>query len=127
MVEEVDLFGTVTGHTSMVDAFFGENEYKLIKSGTRYKQIELPEGINLDLFIVIPPAQWGVIFTIRTGPADYSRKFVTSKQFGGMLPSNMKIKDGAIWCNGKAMFTPEETDVYKLIGAPYVEPGRRTT
>ena len=27
----------------------------------------------VDLFVVRPPAQWGAIFAIRTGPADYAR------------------------------------------------------
>jgi DNA polymerase/3'-5' exonuclease PolX len=124
MVEEVDMFGAVTSYTSMVDAFFGESDYELIKSGTRYKQVDLGD-INLDLFCVIAPAQWGVLFLIRTGPADYSHRFVMKKQQGGLLPSNMQVKDGAIWCNGKMLETPEEADVYKLIGAAYVEPGER--
>jgi DNA polymerase/3'-5' exonuclease PolX len=125
MAEEVDMFGAVTGYTSMVDAFFGENDYKMVKSGTRYKQVALPEGINLDLFCVIAPAQWGVLFLIRTGPADYSHRFAMKKQQGGLLPSNMQVKDGAIWLGGKMFETPEEADVYKLIGAPYIEPGER--
>jgi DNA polymerase/3'-5' exonuclease PolX len=124
MVEETDMFGVVTGHLSMVDALFAEGEYKLVKSGTRYKQVDLGE-INLDLFCVIDPAQWGVLFLIRTGPAEYSHRFVTKKQQGGMLPSNMQVKDGAVWCNGKMYETPEEADVYKLIGAPYVNPNER--
>jgi DNA polymerase/3'-5' exonuclease PolX len=126
MVEERDLFGTVTGYTSMVDAFFAELNEKMIKSGSKYKQIELKEGINLDLFCVIPPAQFGVIYLIRTGPAEYSHKFVTSKQFGGMMPSCFKVKDGAIWKGDKLIETTEEKDVYALIGAEFVEPNRRT-
>jgi DNA polymerase/3'-5' exonuclease PolX len=124
MVEMPDMFGNVVGRLSMVDALFAEGNYKLIKSGTRYKQVDLGD-INLDLFCVIEPAQWGVLFLIRTGPADYSHRFVTKKQQGGLLPSNMQVKDGAIWCNGKMFDTPEEADVYKLIGAAYVEPGER--
>jgi DNA polymerase/3'-5' exonuclease PolX len=124
MVEETDMFGVVTGRLSMVDALFGEGEYKLIKNGTRYKQVDLGE-INLDLFCVIDPAQWGVLFLIRTGPAEYSHRFVMKKQQGGMLPSNMQVKDGAVWCNGKMYETPEEADVYKLIGAAYVNPNER--
>jgi DNA polymerase/3'-5' exonuclease PolX len=124
MQECADMFGEVVDRISMVDAFFGENDYKLIKSGTRYKQVDLGD-INLDLFMVIEPAQWGVIFLIRTGPADYSHRFVTSKQRGGMMPSNMQVKDGAIWLNGKIIQTPEESDVYRLIGAEFVAPERR--
>jgi DNA polymerase/3'-5' exonuclease PolX len=120
-----DMFGETVGSISMVDVFFGEAGEKLIKSGPRYKQVALKEGINLDLFMVIPPAQFGVLFVIRTGPAEYSHKFVTPRKFGGMMPSNMQVKDGAIWCNGKIIETPEEQDVYRLIGAEWIAPDRR--
>lgn len=121
---EHDFFGELTGDHALngVDwSAFGI----LVKGGNKYKQIALTEGINLDLFICTPPAQFGVLSIIRTGPAEYSQRFVTRKQQGGMLPSNMKVKDGAIWLGGEMIHTPEEADVYKLIGAEYVEPQNR--
>lgn len=91
----------------------------------KYKKIELYEGIQLDLFIVVPPAQWGTIFLIRTGPADYSHRLVTPRQQGGMMPSNLKESGGAIWHGDKLIETPEEEDVYKLIGLPWLAPEMR--
>lgn len=93
----------------------------VIKSGPKYKQIALPEGLNLDLFIVTPPAQWGVIFLIRTGPAEFSRKLVTHKAVGGLLPDYLRVKDGAIWSSNHIIETPEERDVFDLLGIPYIE------
>ena len=96
-----------------------------IKNGPRYKQIQLPEGINLDLFIVQPPAQWGVIYLIRTGSAEFSHRFVTPRKHGGLLPSHLCVKDGAIWSNNHIIETPQERDVFDLAGVPWIEPEKR--
>jgi DNA polymerase/3'-5' exonuclease PolX len=96
-----------------------------IKNGDRMKQIELPEGIMLDLFIVLPPAQWGVIYAIRTGPADYSHWLVTLRKHGGALPSYMKVHDGGIYEDAELIETPEESDVFKLLQMQYVKPEDR--
>ena len=101
----------------------------LTKNGNKYKQVELKDGINLDLFIVTPPAQWGVQFMIRTGSAEFSHRFVTIKHQGGLLPSYLRVKDGAIWHIGKGVSrmieTPEEADVFKVLGINYIEPEKR--
>ncbi len=99
--------------------------YKMIKKGSRYKQMKLPEGINLDLFIVIEPAQWGVIFTIRTGPADFSHKLVTLKSFGGYLPGDCKVHDGGVYRGGVLIPMPEEKDFWDFVGLRWIEPEKR--
>lgn len=121
----VDMFNqpTENSYLDLIDweRYFG----KVIKGGHKYKQIELPSGINLDLFIVTPPAQWGVQFLIRTGPADFSHRFVTHRAQGGMLPGYLRVQDGALWSNNHIIVTPEETDVFNLLGIPYIEPKDR--
>lgn len=120
-----DLFG-VGVPVNMLNRFFEDNpDIHLAKNGDRYKQIVL-EDIKIDLFIVLPPSQWGVQFLLRTGSAAYSKRFVTCKQYGGMLPGWLKCKDGALWKGQEMMPTPEERDVYKLIGLPFVPPWERT-
>lgn len=90
---------------------------KPIKDGPKYKQIALPEGINLDFFIVSPPAHWGVIFAIRTGPAAFSHALVTKRQYGGYLPSWAKPSGGAIYDKtGEVIPMPEEEDFLKFCG-----------
>ena len=99
---------------------------KSIKDGPRYKQIELPEGINLDLFLVLPPAQWGVIFAIRTGPREFSQWIVTTRAKGGCLPSHCRVLDGAVHDgNGAIVTMPEEIDFLNLLGLGWIEPGQR--
>ena len=97
----------------------------LVKGGPRYKQFMLREGIHLDLFLVLPPGQWGVQFTIRTGPGDFSKWLVTSKRQSGALPSYLSVHDGALW-NGKDLVpTPEEIDFFDAIGLQWIEPCKR--
>lgn len=121
-----DMFGNpTTDHT--LDLFDYSTIGRLEMGGHKYKKIALTEGPQLDLFIVTPPAQWGVQFLIRTGPAEYCHAIVTSKMYSGLLPSHLHVKDGAIWNNAQTIIeTPEEADVYNLLGIPYVEPEART-
>jgi DNA polymerase/3'-5' exonuclease PolX len=101
---------------------------KFIKNGSRYKQIALPPesgGINLDLFLVRPPAQWGVLFTIRTGPADFSHWIVTRRCFGGRLPSNCRVQDGQVFRYGFSLPMPEEEDFLWLLDLEGVTPAER--
>lgn len=111
------------------------------KNGSRYKQIALNVGINLDLFIVLPPADWGVIFAIRTGPADFSRKCVTKRNMGGYLPSDCRVEDGQVlrggtpiydeigvihhWEGGEHLPMSEEIDFLSFLGLGWIDPENR--
>jgi DNA polymerase/3'-5' exonuclease PolX len=99
---------------------------KFIKDGPRYKQIALPEGINLDLFLCRPPAQWGVLFTIRTGPAVFSNWIVTQKSRGGRLPSNCRVAEhNQLFRNGKPVPMPEEENFLRLLELEGIPPAER--
>lgn len=101
---------------------------RIIKAGQRYKQIELPAGIKLDLFIVLPPAQWGVIMAIRTGPAEFSKWLVTARRYGGALPSYLQVRDGVLRHGNRVIETPEEDDFFRAIGLndwELMEPAQR--
>lgn len=98
------------------------------KNGPRYKQFKvLPSGIFLDLFIVLPPAQWGVIYAIRTGPAHYSHWLVTRQDRGGALPNHLRMKDGAIrpLYDDLVIETPTEESFFEALGIPMPEPADR--
>lgn len=96
-------------------------------SGDRYRKILLPENVQLDLFIVLPPAQWGVIFAIRTGGAEFSRRLVTSRLHGGLLPPQYVVEDGAVHSavTNKIVPTPEESDFFALCGLDNIPPQER--
>jgi DNA polymerase/3'-5' exonuclease PolX len=120
------MFGVETMEPHQLDTVDWTQYGRMVKGGHKYKQIELSDGINLDLFIVTPPAQFGIQFLIRTGSAEFSHKFVTARQYGGFMPGYLKVKDGAIWSNNHVIETPEELDVFNLAGMPYISPELRT-
>jgi hypothetical protein len=105
-------------------------------NGPKLKRLTY-DGFGVDLFVVTRPAQWGVIFTIRTGPYLFSKQLVSHPNvriddpYGqprwGVLPMDMKVEHGALWRGGQAdpIETPEETDFFHAIGREYVDPWRR--
>lgn len=125
MIGRKNMFGEVVKTTSLLESFPYGLLGVTVKNGTRYKQITMPGGVNLDLFIVLHPAQWGVIFLIRTGSAEFSQKIVTQKIKGGNLPSDCRVKDGAIWRGETMLSTPEEKDFFDLCGMEFVPPEKR--
>src|SRR5574341_303735 len=112
---DLDLFGVATPNHSL-DSVDWKEYGKFLLGGHKYKKIWLHEEIQLDLFIVTHPAQWGTVFLIRTGSADFSHRFVTPRAKGSLLPSYLREKDGAIWRNNRIIKTPEEKDVFDLAG-----------
>ncbi len=122
--KSVDLFGTAIPHSLLEDALAGIGQAK--KNGPRLKQILLPEGIYLEIYIVAPPAQWGAMFTLRTGPADFSHWLVTPKRQGGAMPSYLQESGGALWRKSGGMLgTPEEIDFFRALGLEWIEPRDR--
>lgn len=106
-----------------------------IKDGERYKQIVIRTealGVKtlndfcLDLFIVRPET-WGIQFTLRTGPADFSHKCVTPRTQGGYLPNDCKyiVGETRIERGGITLPLPEEQDFLTLLGLGWIEPENR--
>jgi len=104
-------------------------------SGDKYKKIWLnKERIQVDLFLVTPPAEWGVQSVIRTGPSDFSHWMVTRKSRGGALPDGYIVEGGAVGNRVRAdkgdgrqgvIPMPEEIDFFKLCGMDWIEPSQR--
>lgn len=90
-----------------------------VKPDGKYWRGLLPAGIKLDLFIA-DPTNFGLIFAIRTGSAEFTTALVTrAKEVG--LPS----VDGYLTRGGERVVTPEETDVFELLGLEWTDPARR--
>lgn len=92
--------------------------------GPRHKELFYLDA-SFDLYIVRPPAQWGVILMIRTGPAEFSRRLVTPREYGGLMPAGFQFKDGALWRDSQVVATPEEEDVFRALGLDWIEPRDR--
>jgi len=95
----------------------GELEY----GKTKYTQRILPEGIKLDLFFA-EEGNWGLIFAIRTGGADYSHKVLAN----GWVKRGYKSEGGYLTQGGKTYNVLEEKDLFDKIGLAYIEPKHRT-
>lgn len=99
------------------------NKWKKVKGELpcKYTQRILPSGIKLDLFFA-EKINWGLIYAIRTGSADYSHK---------VLATTWKIKgykgiDGKLTVNGgKIVPIYEEKDLFDRLGIPYLDPEKR--
>jgi len=86
----------------------------------KYTQRILPEGIKLDLFFA-ERGNWGLIYAIRTGSADYSHKVLAT----GWVKRGYKSEGGYLVANGKQILIPEEKDLFKRIGLPFAYPQYR--
>ena len=94
----------------------GEMEY----GKTKYTQRILPEGIKLDLFLA-EEDNWGSIFAIRTGSADYSHKVLAK----GWVRQGFKSEGGYLFRDNERHEIREERDLFNMIGVPYIEPEMR--
>lgn len=108
---------------------------EICKFGDRYKQIYLKyAGISLDLFLVLPPAQWGVQMVIRTGPKEFGQWMVTRQCYGGALPNEYIVQDGVVGRRVKGekgdvregeIAMPEELDFLQFCSLSWIDPAQR--
>ena len=83
----------------------------------KYTQRILPYGIKLDLFFA-ERGNWGLIYAIRTGSAEYSHKVLATQ----WVKRGYKSEGGYLLYNGRKILVLEEEDLFKRIGVPFVEP-----
>lgn len=149
-VQQADLFAgeKVADTQAVVDALREDDRSRtVVKGGSRYVQMRLggrfgrDDRPTLDIFFCHPPASWGALLTIRTGPADLGRILVTrlrakgwrnhqgavwapAHEFerGGYDPEDVvDLEDGTyVRCS-----TPTEEDYFEACGVQYVPPERR--
>lgn len=97
------------------------SNFKYIKNGDKYKQF-FYKGIKIDLFIT-QPDNWGLIFMIRTGSADYAKSMLQKWKY---VTKGGYSEDGYLYTkDGKKVLTFEEKEVFALCRAKYVEPESR--
>ena len=77
---------------------------------------ELP----VDLFILRPPAEWSVIFALRTGSGDWNVALVTAARRAGR-----RVDGGRVYVHGQPIACPEEGDFFRALGQPWVDPWER--
>lgn len=95
----------------------------LLKNGDRYIQAHLTKtDQKLDLFLVWPPANWGSILAIRTGPARLGQYVVTHCRESRI----MHTQGHAVHMDtGEILTTATEADFFALAGVECVPPEDR--
>lgn len=115
--------------------------------GDRMKKLYVRyAGIHVDVFINLPPSEWGVQYLIRTGPSDFSHWCVTNRAYGGALPDGYFVKHQVVWDAEKVrksdmpddpnkalklltednhLRMAEEADFFRFCGLDYLEPWER--
>jgi len=98
------------------------NSLKKIKGDPsgKYTQRLLPEGIKLDIFIATPN-NWGLIYAIRTGPAQFSHKVLGR----GWRRKGLKSESGMLTDGLLRIPVHEERELFDLIGVRYIAPQHR--
>ena len=105
---------------------------KKVPFGPRYYRLTLPAenyslklGLQVDVFAVLPPADWGVIYTIRTGSAEFSHWIVTEALRKGMKVDGGQLfrihRDEQPW-RFEHIPCPEEQDFFKALEIPWADP-----
>lgn len=97
--------------------------------GQRYKKLLHPaSGLQVDLFSVLPPEQWGIIFALRTGSREFSIWLVTRAR-----RMNMYVEEGQLHGFDRneqpwRQFTipcPDEESFLQALGLPWIPPQER--
>lgn len=130
-------FGRPKVYKNMLEKIIAYMQYKEfisqpVKDGDKYKQMGIlgtgESPFYLDLFIV-QPETWGIQNVIRTGPSEFSHRFVTNKAFGGLLPDHLEYLRGEtkirVIGSMSVLDLPEEKDAIALIGKGWIEPKNR--
>ena len=87
------------------------------------------EDFCIELFIVRVET-WGIQNVIRTGPREFSKRFVSNKNRGGLLPNHLEYIKGETKIidhdqNGETLSLPEEADALAILGLGWIDPGQR--
>lgn len=131
----------------MVDEMRKDKSIEVFADGDRQKKFWLNyAGIKVDLFICIPPSDWGVQAVIRTGPSDFSHWCVSNRKIGGALPDAYFVKHQVVWIKSEIskydipenqdkaidlltptnhLSMPEEIDFLKLLELGWIKPKDR--
>lgn len=101
------------------------NEKWPLKPGGKYWRL-LKDEVRFDLFFA-RPENWGLIFAIRTGPAEFSASLLArwKKISGGGYSEDGMLHLPDVGDHKATVETPEEEDVFRLCGMSFVSPEKR--
>lgn len=117
----VDLLGQlIPKRPDLVTEFLSGRIPTFVKNGPKLKQFKYGRFM-VDLSL--PTAEtWGEVFTIRTGSHEFNLWLVQT-----ICPARgVKFHEGRLYGDGgRLLDTPEEADVFKALGLPWIPPEAR--
>jgi DNA polymerase/3'-5' exonuclease PolX len=112
-----------------LDAWVADGRVEKAKGADRFKQYRhIESGAMIDLFVVRPPAQWGILYAIRTGPAGYSEWLVTQARRAGWHVRDATLHKGdkeSCLGNCETVNCPDEQTFFEMIDAIWTPPENR--
>lgn len=98
------------------------NQWEKVKGELpcKYTQRTLPQGIKLDLFFAHKD-NWGLIYAMRTGSADYSHHVLAA----GWVRHGYHSMGGQLVKGKHIVSVSEEKDLFRMAGVPYTAPELR--
>lgn len=128
--EPAGLFGDCAAN-ALWEHLHADRAYRFTKGDRpdgRYYQLALPAhgGVQVDLFLARPD-NWGLTLLVRTGSAHFSAAILARwKRLQGIGRDGQGSVDGRLVTrDGRAIPTPEEDTVFRLLGMQPVAPERR--
>jgi DNA polymerase/3'-5' exonuclease PolX len=83
------------------------------------------KGMQLDLFLA-QPDNWGWIYLLRTGSAEFSQRILTLwKKTHGLWREPGSVDGRLVTRGGHPVATPDEETIFTMLGIPFVAPEQR--
>jgi len=103
-----------------LEKFFYDSRPRIyfFKNGPSYKQFNF-QGYQIDLFIA-KPDNWGLIYLIRTGPAEFGKRVLI--EWKKITQGGYSEKGYLRRIDGEKVLTPEEETVFELLNWPFLKP-----
>lgn len=119
-IGDLDILITTNKKKEIIDYFIKYDEVaKIISQGTTRSSVHLRSGIQVDLRVV-PQISYGAALFYLTGSKAHNiaiRKIAVKK--------NLKINEYGVFKKQKRIASKTETEIYKRMGLPYIEPELR--
>ncbi len=118
---EIDLFGTLAPDVAPIRSAL-EQLGTWVKGGERMIQITDVghAGMSVDVYLCHPPAQWGSLLAIRTGPTDLGHEAMTR-----VREKKLRHEYGHLVRGSEVIPTPTEEDFFAAVGLECVPPAER--
>lgn len=104
-----------------LDSLVPKLEIEYLSTGKRYRKF-VWQDIQVDFFTATPE-NWGWIFLIRTGSADFSHRMAKCLNRKGYTSAEGFVRK--IQNPEKRIKTPDESDIFRLADVPWIEPKDR--